>query len=143
MHGISLSETHGKSYITPEWRLANWLNIYRSNEYLSFCSHQWVSLEAWKQRYFLYKIICFNKHAYVVDGIFFSKVWRRQRRSDRVRLIFMRKEKIFSNFDLIGKCLQSCSWVYDDGLFSDRLMHLYMQQMKVLQNYLSMCYIKR
>lgn len=73
MHGISLSETHGKSYITPEWRLANWLNIYRSNEYLSFCSHQWVSLEAWKQRYFLYKIICFNKHAYVVDGIFFLK----------------------------------------------------------------------
>lgn len=53
------------------------------------------------------------------------------------------KGKMFSKFDLIGKCLQSCSWVYDDGLFSDRLMHLYMQQMKVLQNYLNMCYIKR
>lgn len=79
----------------------------------------------------------------MVDGMFFSEVLRSQRRSDRVRLIFMRKEKIFSKFDLIGKCLQSCSWVYDDGLFSDRLMHLYMQQMEVLQNYLSMCYIKR
>lgn len=115
------------------WTFIVLTNIYHSaptNEYL------W-RLE--KQRYFLYKIICFNKHAYVVDGIFFSKVWRRQRRSDRVRLIFMRKEKIFSNFDLIGKCLQSCSWVYDDGLFSDRLMHLYMRQMKVLQNYLNMC----
>lgn len=143
MHGISLSETHGKSYITPEWRLANWLNIYRSNEYLSFCSHQWVSLEAWKQRYFLYKIICFNKHAYVVDGIFFLKSVKEATTIGSSKINIHEKGKIFSKFDLIGKCLQSCSWVYDDGLFSDRLMHLYMQQMKVLQNYLSMCYIKR